>query len=138
MRGRDVLDVGTGSGVLAIAASRLGAASVRACDDDPDAIQAAWENLALNPGAVVTMLVGDLRSLQLESAHIVLANITGAIAGRHRRRAAGAHERRNGHLILSGFQVHEERDVVAAFTGASVVERFEEDGWVAVTLRKKE
>ena len=137
VKGRDVLDVGTGSGVLAIAASRLGAASVRACDDDQDAIQAAWENLALNPGAVVTMLVGDLRTLQLEPAHVVLANITGGLLVATAARLislTAAH----GHLILSGFQVAEERDVVAAFTGASLVERFEEDSWLSVTLRKKE
>jgi ribosomal protein L11 methyltransferase len=130
-----VLDVGTGSGVLAIAASRLGAASVRACDDDQDAIQAAWENLALNPGAVVTMLVGDLRTLQLEPAHVVLANITGGLLIATATRLlslTAAH----GHLILSGFQVHEEADVVAAFRGASVVERLEEDSWLSVTLRK--
>ena len=132
-----MLDVGTGSGVLAIAASRLGAAAVRACDDDPDAIQAAWENLALNPGAMVTMLVGDLRTLDLEPAHVVLANITGAllIASAARLLALTA---AHGYLILSGFEVTEERDVVAAFTGAALVERLEEDRWVAATLRKKE
>ena len=137
VRGRDVLDVGTGSGVLAIAASRLGAASVRACDDDQDAVEAAWENLALNPGAVVTMLAGDFRSLQLESAHIVLANITGALlvvtASRLMELTSS-----NGYLVLSGFQVDEERAVTAAFTGASLVERFEEDSWLSVALRKKE
>lgn len=136
VKGRDVLDVGTGSGVLAIAASRLGAASVQAFDDDADAIHAAWENLALNPGAVVTMLVGDLRTLDLDPAHIVLANITGAllIASAARLLALVASR---GHLILSGFQTHEGHDVVAAFTGATVVARYEEDGWVALTLRKE-
>ena len=137
VRGRDVLDVGTGSGVLAIAASRLGAASARACDDDQDAVQAAWENLALNPGAVVTMLVGDFRSLQLESAHIVLANITGALLVATASRLMELTSS-NGYLVLSGFQVHEEEEVVAAFPTAAAVERFEEDGWVAVALRKKE
>ena len=135
VKGRDVLDVGTGSGVLAIAASRLGAASVRACDDDQDAIQAAWENLALNPGAVVTMLVGDLRTLQLEPAHLVLANITGGLLTATASRLLSL-VAPHGHLILSGFQAHEERDVIAAFAGASLVERHEEDSWVSVTLRK--
>jgi ribosomal protein L11 methylase PrmA len=40
-------------------------------------------------------------------------------------------------VILSGFQTHEEREVIAAFRGASLVDRFEEDGWVSVTLRKE-
>ena len=136
VKGRDVLDAGTGSGVLAIAASRLAAANVRACDDDPDAVQAAWENLALNPGAVVTMLVGDLRTLELEPAHIVLANITGALLIASAARLVSLTASR-GHLILSGFQTHEEGDVTAAFAGAAAVDRHEEEGWVASTLRKE-
>jgi ribosomal protein L11 methyltransferase len=135
LHGKDVLDVGTGSGVLAIAASRLGAAGVRACDDDADAVHAAWENLALNPGAVVTMLVGDLRTLDLEPAHVVLANITGGLLVATATRLLSFTSSR-GHAILSGFQTHEERDVIAAFRGASLVDRHEEDGWVAATLRK--
>ena len=137
VRGREVLDVGTGSGVLAIAASRLGASGVRACDDDQDAIQAAWENLALNPGAIVTMLVGDLRTLDLEPAHVVLANITAGLLVAAAARLLSLTSSR-GHVILSGFQTHEESTVVTAFPGTTVVERFEEDGWVAVTLRKDE
>lgn len=137
VKGREVLDVGTGSGVLAIAASRLGASGVRACDDDQDAIQAAWENLALNPGAIVTMLVGDLRTLDLEPAHVVLANLTAGLLVAAATRLLSLTSSR-GHVILSGFQTQEERDVIAAFRGASLVDRFEEDGWVAATLRKDE
>jgi ribosomal protein L11 methyltransferase len=137
LHGKDVLDAGTGSGVLAIAASRLGAASVRACDDDADAVHAAWENLALNPGAVVTMLVGDVRTLDLEPAHLVLANLTGGLLIASATRLLSLTASR-GHLILSGFQMPEVHDVTTAFAGAEVVERFEEDGWSCVTLRKDE
>lgn len=134
VRGRSVVDVGTGSGILAIAASRLGADPVQAFDDDEDAVHAAWENLALNPSAVVTMLVGDLRSVSLDRADVVLANLTGGLLMASAARLLSL-VRPSGHLILSGFQTHEEHDVIAAFTGTSLVERLEEESWVAVTLR---
>jgi ribosomal protein L11 methyltransferase len=130
---RTVLDVGTGSGVLAIAASLLGAPEVTGIDDDADAIQSAWENLALNPGASVTMLVGDLRTTELSPADVVFANLTGGLllATAERLRALTA---AGGRLILSGFLTHEEADVTAAF-GYPVEHRSEEEGWVCVTLR---
>ena len=133
---RTVIDVGTGSGVLAIAASLLGAVNVRGIDDDEDAIHAAWDNLALNPAAIVSLLVGDLRATQFDPADIVFGNLTGGllmasapvISG-----LAGAH----GRLILSGFQVPEESDVVAAFVGFTVERREQEDDWVCVTLKRR-
>lgn len=81
LTGRTFLDVGTGSGVLAIVAARLGARSVTGLDIDPDAVQAARDNLRLNslpanpPGwslspetGVITFMVGDLASAPLPAA----------------------------------------------------------------------
>jgi ribosomal protein L11 methyltransferase len=124
--GSTVLDVGTGSGVLAIVASRLGA-------DDADAITAAWENLALNPDARVTMLVGDIRSTELVPVDIVIANLTGALLVAAARRLRDL-RRTAGRLVLSGFTPSEEPQVLAAFDSLSVQHRGEEDGWVALTL----
>ena len=99
-----VLDVGTGSGVLAIAASRLGADDVTGMDDDADAIQAAWENLALNPSARVALIVGDLRSTRAgRPADVILANLTGGLliqSAERLRKLTNAH----GRLVLSGFR----------------------------------
>lgn len=139
LRGRRVLDVGTGSGVLAIAASRLGAAQVIAIDDDSDAIQAARENLVLNPGADVTLRVASLRSaapaLTLEPSDVVVANLTGGLliqtASELRDLTAAS-----AHVILSGFTRHEEADVLAAYSDLAIRARAEEDEWLCVTLQR--
>jgi ribosomal protein L11 methyltransferase len=128
-----VLDIGTGSAVLAIAASRLGAEDVTGIDEDQDAIQAAWDNLSLNPTAQVTLIVGDLRSTELVAADVIVANLTGGLliqSAERLRKLTNA----QGRLILSGFTVDEERDVLAAFGAFSVEHRGEEEGWVCLTL----
>jgi len=133
---RTVIDVGTGSGVLAIAASLLGAVNVRGIDDDEDAIHAAWDNLALNPAAIVTLLVGDLRSTAFDPADIVFANLTGGLLMASADTIGALAGPQHGKLILSGFQVDEEKAVVAAFKGFAVERRDEEDGWICATLKR--
>jgi ribosomal protein L11 methyltransferase len=132
---RTVIDVGTGSGVLAIAASLLGAVNVRGIDDDEDAIHAAWDNLALNPAAIVTLLVGDLRKTELEPADIVFGNLTGGLLMASAAVMGTLAGKPHGRLILSGFQTGEEAEVVAAFAGFTVERREQEDDWVCVTLK---
>jgi ribosomal protein L11 methyltransferase len=88
-----VLDVGTGSGVLAIAADLLGAARALGIDNDPDAIQSARENLALNPRARRTSVaLADLTTATLPAADLLTANLTGALLVR----AANASPARSG------------------------------------------
>ena len=81
--GKRVLDVGTGSGVLALAAALLGAREVTAIDNDPDAVASARDNLGLNPAAgSIDLSVADLRDSPPSPAAIVLANLTGAMLTR--------------------------------------------------------
>ena len=134
LAGKGVLDVGTGSGVLAIAASRLGAEDVSGIDEDEDAVHAAWDNLALNPGAQVTLLVGDIRTTDLLPVDVILANLTGALLVQTAKRLRDL-TKADGRLILSGFMVDEESEVIAAYGAFSVEHRGEEEGWVCVTLR---
>ena len=132
--GRTVLDVGTGSGVLAIAAALLGAADSTGIDLDPDAIAAARESHSLNPAArPVRFDVADLRTALLPQADIVLANLTGASLIQGVAELTRA-VRRPGHLIVSGLQGHERDEVLRAFGTHTVVWSAEEDGWVGVTL----
>lgn len=129
-----VVDVGTGSGVLAIAASLIGADRVVAFDDDTDAISSAWENLELNPAAYVTLRVDDLHSAQLDPADVVIANLTGGLltaAASAIQRLAAPH----GRLILSGLLASEEAEVVMAFERFAVDSRTAEDEWICLTLR---
>ena len=139
LRGRSVIDVGTGSGVLAIAASRLGASPVVAIDDDPDAIQSARENVVTNAVTNVDVRTVDLRSAALQAFDVVVANLTGGLLIQAAPRLQDL-AIRGGTLILSGFMTHEEADVLAAFGVSSKNDlrpHYEtEEGWVCVTLRR--
>jgi len=139
LQGRDlsgarVIDVGTGSGVLAIAASKLGAARVIALDNDPDALQNAHDNVIRNGARdAIEILNIDVSTASLEPAEIVLANLTGAVLQRHAatllRLVAS-----DGILILSGFSPGESGDVAGAFQSTPLDTRVEGD-WAAMTIR---
>lgn len=132
-----VLDVGTGSGVLAIAAARLGAARVLAIDNDPDALMTARENIALNgAGKIVAALEASVADVgagfsQPGAFDLVLANLTGAALVRHAPQLASA-VKTGGSVIASGYGPLEERDVFRAFAEAGLAggTRIEEDAWV--------
>jgi ribosomal protein L11 methyltransferase len=131
LRGRRVLDVGTGSGVLAIASAKLGASSVTAIDNDPDALAAARDNVARN-GVAVDLREFDLHKDRLPAADVVLANLTGAMLQRGAPELAAL--ARGGTLILSGLLVEEAdrvRDAFAPFS--SSIGQQDEDGWSSLT-----
>jgi ribosomal protein L11 methyltransferase len=133
VRDRRVVDVGTGSGVLALAAWKLGASSVAAIDNDADALQNARENIDRN-GATgrIEVLDVDLSSVSLPAADIVLANLTAAVLQRHadpiRRLAASS-----GVLIVSGFGRDELEGIARAFA-ATPRDVLVEEEWSAAIL----
>jgi ribosomal protein L11 methyltransferase len=117
LAGRFLLDVGTGSGILAIAAVKLGAARAEGIDYDADAIAAANENLRLNSGVEsVEFRIADLSVEDLPAADVVTANLTGAaLIGAAARLLDLVHA--GGTLIVSGLLEDERDDVVRAFGG---------------------
>jgi ribosomal protein L11 methyltransferase len=136
LRGKRVVDVGTGSGVLAIAASRLGAAHVLGIDEDANAFHAAQDNLTLNRGAEVSLRLVDVRSVAIEASDVVLANLTGALLRDAATRLKGLLAA-GGEMVLSGFQREEEGDVLYAYSDLAVTSRTEQDEWVCVTLQRR-
>jgi ribosomal protein L11 methyltransferase len=137
LEGARVLDVGCGSGILAIAADRLGAAEVTGLDDDPDAVESACRNLQLNPAASHTTFArADIRAVPPVGATVVVANLTGAFLSRHAD-ALLTHLVPGGTCILSGILAGEAQDVIDAFETLTLVERTQEDEWVGLTFRMK-
>ena len=131
--GRRVLDLGTGSGVLALAAWRLGAAEVEALDHDADAIANAEENLRLNGAeGAIALRRADLTDGGAAPADVVVANLTGAVICRHAALIA-ALVRPGGVLILSGILATELDAVRAACSGAlTIAGETAEDEWRAL------
>jgi ribosomal protein L11 methyltransferase len=138
LESRTMIDVGTGSGVLAIVAAKLGAAFVSAIDVDPDAIENARENIARNGvGQVVEAHVRDLTQPGMRAADLVTANLTGTLLARHAAEL-GTLVKTGGSLIAAGFTVDEKPLVLDAFeTAFALAESAEEDGWWAFVLTRK-
>ncbi len=134
---RQVLDVGTGSGILAMAAARLGASTVTALDIDPDAISSARDNLVLNGlSASIELRELDFRNERLPLADVVVANLTGGMLSMSAPQLL-ATCRAGGSLIVSGVLRTEEAEVVAAFGDrTSIGWRGTEDEWVGLVLMK--
>lgn len=136
--GMAVLDLGAGSGILAIAAAKMGAERVLALDTDPVAVKAARQNIALNQvGERVEVKWGGLEACT-ESFDLALVNISSeAIIGM----AAGLRGvvGPEGILIASGFIADNLEGVIAALRGAGwgVGEVAQEEEWRAVVARKE-
>jgi len=133
LRGRTVLDIGCGSGVLAIAAAKLGASRSLGLDNDLDAVESARENVELNEaGASVELRTADFRDLK-EPADIVLANLTGALL-ESSADALAQLVRPGGFLVVSGFMDSEPSVVPALQRHLTLVQLDDEDEWRSATF----
>ena len=130
---QSVLDVGCGSGVLAIAAVKLGARSAVGIDIDPDALDNARENSGLNQmGDRVRFEEGDFRDMA-GGANVVVANLTGGLLERSAK-ALAAMVAPDGFLIVSGFMDSEKAAVVPALERFLTLQAIaQEEEWMCAT-----
>ena len=130
-RGR-LADWGTGSGVLAIAAAKLGFGPILACDHEPAALEAAASNAEAN-GVELELVRINLRAEPPPAAPTAVANLTGPILRELASRVHPAPER----LICSGLLAAEGDSLRDAFARRGLVEgdRRTEGEWIAISLR---
>jgi ribosomal protein L11 methyltransferase len=132
----NALDVGTGSGILAIALAKLGARNVLALDTDPMALKVARGNLGCNEVSGKVHLSGIKLSRLRKLFPLVVANLTAEtiidLAGSLQKRIAP-----KGFLILSGVLNPKTHQVINQFANFKVIRRKREKEWVTLLLRRK-
>lgn len=133
----DLLDYGCGTGILAIAAKRLGAKSVTGTDIDPQAVEAARENAVHNDAEADFRLPSDMPEGQYD---VVVANILSnplkllapALLGRVKK---------GGALVLSGVLARQAEEVIEVYRQTDPAVKLsvwkEEDGWVCIAGRRE-
>ena len=144
--GDRVLDLGCGSGILSLAAARLGASAVLGLDIDPEAVRVSAENALSNDAVQVEARLGSLDVIMPRGGgdnppqfEVVVNNVLTDFVlaamdyGLARTLAPG------GRLILSGIRVEEAARVEAAVTaaGLALVERRQDNKWAAIGARRK-
>ncbi len=141
-KGRGVLDVGTGTGILAMAAAMLGAKEVLAVDNDPLALRVAEDNLKRNGllGKVKLVKAGNKTNQRLSKKKfdLIVANL---FLGELKRLAQYlvAHLAPGGLLAVSGILPHQSAEVVKAYKklGLQIIKKKEKQGWLLILMKKK-
>jgi ribosomal protein L11 methyltransferase len=143
--GCDLIDVGCGSGILTIAALKMGAARALAVDVDSQAVKATLENAALNnissaaletgKGSVEEILTGRFA---IQNAPLVLVNILAPIIVRLFDQGLANLVTEGGSLLLSGILADQEAEVrqAAEASGCALVERLTDEDWVSLAMAK--
>jgi ribosomal protein L11 methyltransferase len=137
LKEKATLDMGCGTGVLAILASKLGAFSITAIDNDVVAVDSAIENAAKNHALNILAICGDASSVKNNKFDVILANINRNIL-LNDLPAYCASLNQNGIVILSGYLKADVYSInnKAIELGLSLVDTKENHDWVAQKFRK--
>jgi len=130
-----LLDVGCGSGILSIAAMKLGA-RVDACDTDPISVQNSIENAKLNKVEYAKIWEGS-SALSESKYHVVVANIVADVLTFIAKDLKDIVEV-DGIIILSGILDKYEKKVLSYYKNLTLLQRIPQEEWVTLVLKKEE
>ncbi len=138
--GKDVLDMGCGTGILAILAAKMGASRIWAIDNDPVCIESVAENIALNRTPHIVAKCGSADLISGEKFDVILANINrNVLLDQLKLYAQSLQE--NGVLYMSGFYDGDDLDALKTAAANEALEYDDHrslDGWAAACFRKRE
>lgn len=138
LKGKRLLDMGCGTGVLAILAGKLGAQDILGIDIDEWSVENARENCQVNNCPEIEIKKGDARLLDKEgSFEVILANINKNILKADMERYSGV-LKKSGKLLLSGFFITDTEELIATAqkNGLSFVSSSHENEWAMLLLEK--
>ncbi len=128
-----VLDLGAGTGILTVAAARLGAERAVATDLDPEAVESVRHHARLNEVRIAVVRADGGRALRPRSFDVVVANLTAPLLV-ERAAEIGPLPAPGGRLVLSGLLATESKDVEAAYCRLPLLARTDEGEWAALVL----
>jgi ribosomal protein L11 methyltransferase len=135
LTGRYIMDLGCGTGVLAILAAKLGATPVEGVDIEKPAVENAVENARNNSAASIAFSLGDASAMEGKVYDMILANINKNILKATMKQFA-ASLKENGDLLLSGFFVTDAEELREAASGFEFVELKNSGEWAMLHLRR--
>jgi ribosomal protein L11 methyltransferase len=128
-----VLDIGTGSGILAILAEKLGAEKIMAIDNDPVAVKNARENLIVNQCAKTKLFASALEFMEPEEFDLILANINRNVL-LHYAPYFSLFMRLNSKIVLSGILLSDEIIISDTFqkNGFKQLKKYAKKDWLSM------
>jgi ribosomal protein L11 methyltransferase len=135
--GDKVLDVGSGTGILAIAAAKLGASKITAVDNDEWCYDNGIENVQANDvGKMVDVRIGEISSVPENDFDLVIANLNKFILVDIVQQLVGK-VKPGGLILLSGLLDQDEEDITGLYKeqGQNILEIIHLDEWIALALR---
>ncbi len=137
-KGKDVLDMGSGTGILAILAKKLGSAKTVAVDNDEWAYRNALDNVKLNAENDIVVELGDANSLNNRQFDVIIANINRNILLRDMREYVKC-LKNAGKIFFSGFYESDLQMIKfeAERLGLSYLNNIKENEWTAAIFVKK-